>query len=175
MSTIEQNTQTEQTIPAGTTSKTFAVSVNGDRSVEANETFVVNVSGVKGATVTDAQAVGTIRNDDAVLSITDASATEGNSSTKTLSFTVKLSAVSASPVTFNIATANKTAVAGSDYLTLSLAGQSIPAGTTSKVFKVAVKGDTLREANETFVVNVGSVSGATVGDAQGLGTIVNDD
>jgi len=25
------------------------------------------------------------------------------------------------------------------------------------------------------VVNVGSVSGATVGDAQGLGTIVNDD
>jgi len=164
-----------QTIPAGTTIKTFAVSITGDRAVEADETFFVNVSGVKGATVTDAQAVGTIRNDDAVLSITDASATEGNSNTKTLSFTVKLSAASASPVTFNIATANKTAVAGSDYLAMSLAGQSIPAGSTSKVFKVTVKGDTLREANETFVVNVGSVSGATVGDAQGLGTIVNDD
>ena len=31
---------------------------------------------------------------------------------------------------------------------------------------MTIKGDTVREANETFVVSVGSVVGATVGDGQ---------
>lgn len=163
------------TIPQGSTSAIVSVPVNGDAAVEGNETFYVNVSGVKGAILADAQAVGTIRNDDTVLSIADASVAEGNSGTKTLTFTVKLSVASASPVTFNLATANKTAAAGTDYAALALAGRSIPAGTTSKVFNVTIKGDIAKEANETFVVNLASVTGATVGDAQALGTIVNDD
>lgn len=164
-----------QVIPAGSTSKTFNVAIVGDAVVEASETFLVNVSGVKGAAVADAQAVGTIRNDDAVLTIADASIVEGNSGTKTLAFTVRLSAASAIPVTFNLATANKTAAAGTDYVALALTGQAIAAGATSKVFNVAIKGDTVREVNETFVVNVGSVVGARAGDAQALGTIANDD
>jgi len=164
-----------QSIPAGSATYTFTVDIAGDVAVEANETFLVNVSSVRGAVVADGQAVGTIRNDDAVLTIADAAVAEGLSGTKTLSFTVRLSAVSAVPVTFNLATANKTAASGSDYVALALAGQSIPAGSTSKAFSVTIKGDTVREANETFVVNVGSVVGATVGDAQALGTIVNDD
>ena len=73
-----------QSIPAGSTSMTFSVNVIGDLTVEGNETYLVNVSGVKGAIVADAQAVGTIRNDDAILSIADASVAEGNSGTKTL-------------------------------------------------------------------------------------------
>jgi uncharacterized membrane protein len=164
-----------QTITPGATGMTFTVSIAGDAAVEANETFLVNVTNVKGATVGDAQAVGTIRNDDTVLSITDASIAEGQSGTKTLNFTVKLSAISAAPVSFSLATANKTAAAGSDYVALALTGQSIAAGTMSKAFAVTIKGDTAKEVNETFVVNVGSVVGATVGDAQALGTIANDD
>ena len=58
---------------------------------------------------------------------------------------------------------------------LALAGQSIAAGATSKAFNVTINGDTLREGNETFVVNLGNIVGATIGDAQALGTIVNDD
>ena len=42
-------------------------------------------------------------------------------------------------------------------------------------FNVTVNGDLNIESNETFFVNVTNVSGATVGDAQGLGTIQNDD
>jgi predicted extracellular nuclease len=38
-----------------------------------------------------------------------------------------------------------------------------------------VNGDVAPESDETFFVNVTSVTGATVIDAQGLGTIVNDD
>jgi hypothetical protein len=119
--------------------------------------------------------VGTVRNDDTVLTIADASATEGSSGTKILSFNVKLSAASAVPVTFNVVTANRTALAGSDYVARTVSGVSIPAGTTSKAFTVAIKGDLVREIDETFVVNVGSVVGAVVGDAQAVGTIVNDD
>ena len=164
-----------QSIPAGSTSKTFNVGIAGDAAVEADESFLVNVSGVKGATVADAQAVGTIRNDDTVLGIADATVAEGNSGTKTLAFAVKLSAPSANPVTFNLATANSTAAAGSDYIALALSGQSIPAGSTLKVFNVTINGDIVREVNETFVLNVGSVMGAVIGDAQAVGTIANDD
>ena len=40
---------------------------------------------------------------------------------------------------------------------------------------MTIKGDTVREANETFLVNVGNIVGATAGDANALGTILNDD
>jgi hypothetical protein len=51
-------------IPAGSTSKAFTVTINGDTTYEANETFTVNVSNVVGATISDGQAIGTIIDDD---------------------------------------------------------------------------------------------------------------
>jgi hypothetical protein len=56
---------TGQSIAAGATSKTFTVAVKGDKVVEPNETFTVNITGVSGATLGDGQAIGTISNDDA--------------------------------------------------------------------------------------------------------------
>jgi subtilisin family serine protease len=165
-----------QTIAAGTTSKTFSVTLNGDTSIEDQETFLVNVSNVAGATVLRGQAVGTIYNDDQPsLSISDASLSEGNSGSQLATFTVSLSAASLWPVSFDIATANNSALAGSDYLAGSRAGLSIPAGATSLTFTVSINGDTSVEPNETYFVNVSNVSGATVLDGQGVGTIVNDD
>jgi len=78
-------------------------------------------------------------------------------------------------VTFDIATANGTATAGSDYVAQSLTGQTISAGSSTYSFTVLVNGDTLNEANETFFVNVTNVTNATVADGQGQGTIINDD
>ncbi|HNP24789.1 MAG TPA: T9SS type A sorting domain-containing protein, partial [Panacibacter sp.] len=79
-------------------------------------------------------------------------------------------------VTFNIATADNTATtANADYVAKSLTSQTIPAGSLSYNFTVTVNGDITVEPNETFFVNVSSVTGATVSDAQGLGTISNDD
>jgi hypothetical protein len=40
------------------------VTLNGDTTVEPNETYVVSVSGVTGANVGDGTALGTITNDD---------------------------------------------------------------------------------------------------------------
>lgn len=110
------------------------------------------------------------------LSINDVTLGEGDAGTTSFLFTVSLSAP-AGPggVTFDIATANNTAVAPGDYTTNSLIGQTIPAGSSTYAFTVLVNGDTTAEANETFFVNVTNVTGGTVADGQGTGTINNDD
>jgi uncharacterized protein len=111
------------------------------------------------------------------LSINDVSANEGNSGTTSFDFTVSLSTpAGAGGVTFDIATADNIAtVADNDYVTNSLTGQTIPAGSSSYTFSVLVNGDETEETDETFFVNVTNVTGANVMDEQGQGTIVNDD
>lgn len=111
------------------------------------------------------------------LSINDVTVTEGNSGTTNATFTVSLSSpAGAGGVTFNIATADGTAtVADNDYVALSLTGETIAQGQSSKQYNVIVNGDTTPEPNETFFVNVTNVTGATVFDGQGIGTISNDD
>ncbi|MCX6319275.1 MAG: nuclease [Bacteroidetes bacterium] len=112
-----------------------------------------------------------------VLSINDVSQAEGNSGLTDFVFTVSLSSP-AGPggVTFDIATADNTAtIIGNDYSGRSTTGATISAGNTSYTFTVQVVGETIPEANETFFVNVTNVTGATVADGQGIGTIINDD
>ncbi len=173
-----QNSLTSQTIPAGSSTYSFTVLVNGDVTPETNETFLVNVTNVTGATVTDGQGQGTIVNDDAApnLTINDVSLNEGNAGTTTFTFTVSLSAPApAGGVTFDIATADGTATQPSDYTQKSLTFQTIPAGSSTYTFDVLVNGDVTAETNETFSVNVTNATNAIVTDGQGLGTIVNDD
>ena len=52
------------TFAAGETSKTIIVPVNGDSTVEANETLTVTLSAPSGAIIAQASATGTIVNDD---------------------------------------------------------------------------------------------------------------
>jgi hypothetical protein len=106
--------------------------------------------------------------------VSDVSVTEGNSGTVNAAFTVTLSPSSASTVTVNYATANGTATAGSDY-TAASSTLTFSAGQTSKTVNVAVIGDTVAEANETFYLTLASPVNATIADGQGTGTIVNDD
>lgn len=111
------------------------------------------------------------------ISINDISQAENDAGTSTYSFTVSLSQpAGAGGVSFDVATADGTATtADGDYLANSLTGQVIPAGASSYSFDVTVNGDTTVEPSETFLVNLSNVTGAVVGDAQGTGTIVNDD
>jgi uncharacterized protein len=59
-----QLTLNGQSISAGNVLYSFDVTVNGDVTPEADETFFVNVTNVTNATVADGQGVGTISNDD---------------------------------------------------------------------------------------------------------------
>ena len=108
------------------------------------------------------------------LSINDVSLTEGNSGTKTATFTVTLAPTSTQTVTVAYGTANGTATAGSDYVTKT-GTLTFAAGVSTRSVTVAVNGDTTAEADENFVVNLTSPSNAVVADAQGQATITNDD
>lgn len=111
------------------------------------------------------------------LSINDVTQAEGDSGTTTFSFTVSLSSpAGAGGVSFDIATADGTATtADADYVGKSLTSQTIASGNSTYTFDVTVNGDTTVEANQSFFVNVTNVTGATVTDGQGQGTINNDD
>jgi predicted extracellular nuclease len=111
------------------------------------------------------------------LSIDDVTVTEGNSGTVTATFTVSLSVPAlAGGVTFDVATADGTAtIADTDYVANTAVGEAIAEGNSTSAFVVTVNGDTTLEPNETFFVNVTNVTGATVADGQGVGTIANDD
>jgi len=63
-STDYTSTQASLTIPAGSTSGTITVVVNGDPAFEPNETLTVTLSNASGATIATASATGTIYNDD---------------------------------------------------------------------------------------------------------------
>jgi hypothetical protein len=169
----------EQVIPAGATSASYEVVVNGDTAAEIDETFSFVVGEVSGpVSVLEDVGTGTIVNDDGPapdISISDASLSEGDSGSKQLAFTVTLSFASATAVTYGIATANGTAVSGSDYVARALAADSIAAGQTSKTYNVTIKGDTTAEADEVFYVNLHNASGARLVDDTGVGTITDDD
>jgi len=108
------------------------------------------------------------------LTIDDVTVTEGNAGTVDAVFTVTLNPTAGGDVTVDFDTANNTASAGSDYNSNS--GQiTITTGNSTQTITVQVLGDTLGESNETFFVNLSNASGAALGDAQGIGTITNDD
>ena len=87
--------------------------VNGDLSDEANETFNLNLTSASNATIADNRGVVTIANDDVppTISINDVSVTEGNSGSKNVTFTVRLSVASGKTITVTYATAEGSAVA----------------------------------------------------------------
>ena len=68
------------TFTPGQTSKTVTVSVKGDRKVEGNETFFINLSSPTNATLADGQGQGTIVNDDSASAGSEKSANGGSAS-----------------------------------------------------------------------------------------------
>ena len=110
-----------------------------------------------------------------MLSIDSVSASEGNAGNTPFTFTVTLSAASASPVTVSYATADGSATAAdTDYVPTSGVLTFTPGGPLSQTITVDVVGDLAVETNETFAVNLSAPSGGG-GMEQGTGTIVNDD
>ncbi len=166
---------TTLTFGVGVTTQTATVSVLGDVLDEADETFNVSLSNASGgASISTANAVGTITDDDAApsISINAPSVTEG---VVPLNFVVSLSSASGLPVSFNAATANGTALAGSDYTALASTAFTIPAGNTSITIPIAIVNDSAVELTEAFALNLSAISNANVTSLSGIGTIVDDD
>lgn len=171
------NSQTGVTIPAGSTSATFTVAINGDALNEANETFFVNLTNASGAIINGSQGTGTITNDDPLptLSIGNVTRVEGNlGGGANVNFAVTLDAPSGQIVRVDFATANGSATAGSDYVAVA-SGLVFGAGETVKQIQVQVNADTIPEADEQFTVSLSNAVNAVIGTGTGTGTIINDD
>ncbi len=158
--------------------KNFTIPILDDISLESNETINIALSNpTGGATVgSPGASVLTILDNDSQpsVSINDVTRAEGNSPNQML-FDVTLSNSTGQTVTVNFATANGTATAGSDYTAIGSTLLTFNAGETSKQIGVNIIGDFTIEPDETFFVNLSSVTNASIFDSQGVGTLLNDD
>lgn len=166
----------------GQVSRTVDVTINGDNVLEPNETFKLNLTGVSqvdgpaghDATISDAQAIGTITNDDTpVFAVNDAPvANEGASA----QFTVSLSRPAASSVSVDFAALEGTASEPEDFAATSGTLTFSPGAPLSQSVPVPLANDTLDENDETFtLVLTNQSAGTTIADASGTGTIVDTD
>jgi large repetitive protein len=162
--------------------QTVTVTAVDDTAVEGNHTGAIS------HTVTSADAsynnfavanvVANITDNDLpTLTVNDVSITEGNSGTQVLNFTVTRIGTTPSAAGFSFATADNTAtVADNDYVGATGTG-TIPSGgaSASTTISVTINGDAKFESNESFFVNLTAPTNAGITDAQGIGTITNDD
>ena len=167
---------TGQTIPAGSSSYSFNVQVNGDTVHEPDENFLVNIGNISGAIVADGQGVATIINDDAQpqanVSVAPASVAEDGAAN--LVFTVSLTGTSSTATTVNYQMQG-TATPGVDFATVG-SSVTIPAGAGSATVVVDPTADTAFEADETVVLGLATGIGYELGAAQmASATILNDD
>jgi CSLREA domain-containing protein len=108
------------------------------------------------------------------IDIQNASLTEGDAGTTTLSFTVSLSAPSTQTVTATWETQDQTATSPEDY-EVSSGTVTFDPDETSVTIDVTLNGDTGVEPNETFLVALSDPVNAVIDDGQAVGTITNDD
>lgn len=107
-------------------------------------------------------------------SIANVGVDEGDVGNTPLVFTVSLSANATSNVTFSYATADGTAVAGTDYVATSGNG-TITSGASTTTITVDVIGNTTPQSNRTFTLNVTAIANATPTTLSATGTIQDDD
>ena len=151
--------------PTGST-LTITVPINNDLINEPTETYNVNLSNVLttgSASITDALGLGTILDNDAVsVAIGDMSVNEADGNAI---FTVTLTGAIQDALTVDYATANVSALAGSDYTdthgTLTFTAGS-PTGSTLTI-TVPINNDLINEPTETYNVNLSNV--VTTGSA----------
>ncbi len=138
------------------------------------------------ATTTDTSLSGTSEFSAAVtaapptlISIEDAAIVEGNTGTKQLVFKLTLDQAVSAPISVNFATGAfsgdaRSAADGIDYTATSGVATFAP-GQLSTTVAITLLGDTIAEGTERFKVVLSSPSGGSLGRAEGIGAILDDD
>jgi hypothetical protein len=108
--------------------------------------------------------------------INDASVVEGDGGQKDLTFTISWTgSKGGSAPSIHYATVDVTATAGQDYTAKAATVSLQNGGCRCATVTVPILGDTTSEGTETFVVNLSAASGGTIADAQGVGTIYDNE
>ncbi|MHC4877874.1 MAG: SdrD B-like domain-containing protein [Planctomycetota bacterium] len=176
-------------IPAGQSSAIIRVAVISDNLIEADEVVPLQLTGVtsEGGAPVELGAVtstlGTIVNDDVLLptvSIGDAEVVEMNAPFEpAMRFPVTLDGPSDQAVTIEFSSVilqgPGTATAFVDFQPRFDGVLVIPAGQVSGFIDIPVFGDQDIEPDEVIAVELQDVTNGMLGEALGVGTIVNDD
>ncbi len=111
----------------------------------------------------------------ASVTVTGGSVMEGDAGTRSITFTVAISAPVSENALVDYATSDGTAVAGADY-TATTGRLAILAGATSAIVTVDVAGDTAFEFDETLTLTLSNPVAVVLGaEASATGTITDDD
>ena len=170
-------------IGPGTTSQTVTVPIIGDTITEGDETFFLNLTDANNATITDAQGVCTIKDN------------EGPSSAPTVQLNQRFLSASEAAGHIEVVVSrsgNASLPATVDYLTspvlngnvsdrsdftLALGTLKFAAGETTKSFTILVTDDAFVEGNEVVSITLSNPTGglALGAPSQGVLTIIDND
>ena len=162
----------------GEASKPVDVPTIDDTAVESGETVILTLSNPVGAVILDGTGVGTINDNDVPppcsgVTFTIASngaVTEGANSV----FTVSKSGTATGSCSVNYASANGTAIAGSDY-TAASGTLTFTTAQASQTISIATTDDAVVESAETFTVALSSPTGGSAVGSPGSATgMIND-
>ena len=166
------------TLEPGETSTTLRAGAHRDSVPEYHKKFLVVFSDPVNAVLGNAQAWGTILDDDhPSVTVADAAASE---SAGVVTFTVTLDAPAVAPGALDYETsvrgsAGSAAATPDDDYTETTGKVSIPVGAQSVKFTVPIIGDSHDEADETFLVTISNPVYLTITDPIAVGTITDDD
>ncbi|WP_166664260.1 Calx-beta domain-containing protein [Actinophytocola oryzae] len=166
---------TTVTFEPGETLVSVPVEIVGDTDPEPAETFTAELSAPVGATIADPTAIVTIEDDDEagdlpVVSVADGFAPENAGQ---VLFEVHLTKPASGDVTVHWTTEPGTAT-GADFDQVAGDVTFAPGETVLQV-GVPLYDDDSYENDETFTLTLSSPVGATLGDAEAAGVIVDDD
>jgi Calx-beta domain/Domain of unknown function (DUF4114)/von Willebrand factor type D domain len=173
-----QNLTGTATFKAGSDKATLDINPIDDNIDEGNETVILTLADGGTNYKLDPIQAGTLSIVDnetkPTISVANITQPEGNSGNTNYAFNLTLSNPSVETITVKYATADDTATAGSDY-TAATSTVTFAPGETTKAVNVAVTGDELYEADESFKLNLSEAVNATISTSSATGTIVNDD
>ena len=168
--------------PPGVTTASIRVPVTPELLDELDETVRVVLSNPLAVVPADAEALGTIIDDDeARVSVDDLAVEEGDEGTADALVPVRLSLAADREIRVDFATVAGTATAGSDYLPVS-GTLTFTAGATESRIAVPVVGDRFLEPlEETLTIelsgatDVGGTTAIGIEDGEGTLTILDDE
>jgi CSLREA domain-containing protein len=177
---------TTLTFNPGDTTKTISVIISGDQSFEPNEAFTVNLTNPVNSTISKAQGVGTILNDDAQGGIISFSQSNYsiNESGRFITITVNRTGDTSGPATVAYATpddsesstvvpcatTNGIASPRCDF-TSALGTLRFAASETSKTFTVLISQDNYVEGPESLTLALSNLTGGAVFGAPSTATV----
>ena len=154
-----ETTATTLTFAKGVSSRTFTVATTEDVLHEGNETFLVELTGAVGGTITTAEATGTINDDDdapsgITLTVSPATVGEGAGETEiTVTATVNGTTRYVDAKTVTVSVGGGSAISGTDYDAVANFDITIAAGDASKsgTFDLTPTEDDLHEGSSETI------------------------